>query len=106
MEKQAFIATEREAILRAEVQRLRSLVRFQDRVIRSGDTATLTCSERLALSYAAGSLESLPWYQTTIHGLLERFPVALSPMTINTDPENEEAEEDERIWNSAKNKPD
>lgn len=105
MNKQEFIATEREAILRAEVTRLLSLVRFQDGVIRSGDTGVLTCAERLALSYAAGLLDGMPWYQKTIHGLLERFPVSLSPMTVNADPEDDEAEEG-RIWDSAKNKPD
>jgi len=43
--------------LEAEIERLRSLVRFQDNVIRSGDTATLTEDERKALQ-----------------SLLERFP--------------------------------
>lgn len=41
-----------------EIEKLRSLTRFQDSVIRSGDVAALTDSER-----------------RTLEGLLARFPV-------------------------------
>lgn len=35
-----------------EIEKLRSLVRFQDRVIRSGDTACLTSEEKASLDEA------------------------------------------------------
>lgn len=37
-----------------EIEKLRSLVRFQDRVIRSGDAACLTTEERASLEEAVG----------------------------------------------------
>lgn len=71
------------AHLEGEVERLRSLTRFQDRVIRSGDTACLTTAEREAVERAVETLDG--WQKTggyhsaieddaaTIRGLLERL---------------------------------
>lgn len=56
-----------------EIERLRSLTRFQDGVIRSGDVACLTQAEREAVHYAASALEHFPWYQQKLRGLLERM---------------------------------
>lgn len=53
-----------------ELERLRSLTRFQDRVIRSGDTATLTEEEREALATAAGADGR---HEKVLLGLLERL---------------------------------
>lgn len=99
----------------AEIEKLRSLVRFQDRVIRSGDTATLTDAERSvltsygqALARMAEDFHDNPLHSMnldTIRGLLERFPSALSPMTLPPQPEDGE-DEDERIWRSDKDQPD
>lgn len=59
-----------------ELERLRSLTRFQDRVIRSGDTATLTSDEREALAVAAayvGSAHGVAHHEKVLLGLLERL---------------------------------
>lgn len=57
-----------------EIERLRSLTRFQDNVIRSGDAATLTDSEREALEWASSSHEDMARLQGSLKSLLERFP--------------------------------
>lgn len=57
-----------------EIERLRSLVRFQDGVIRSGDVATLTDGEREALEWASSSHEDMARLQGSLKSLLERFP--------------------------------
>jgi hypothetical protein len=57
-----------------EIERLRSLVRFQDNVIRSGDTATLTDGEREALVWASSSHKDMARLQMALKTLLERFP--------------------------------
>lgn len=59
----------------AEIERLRSLVRFQDGVIRSGDVACLTQAEREAI---AGAIEAEhgrgSWrWADTLRTLLERL---------------------------------
>jgi len=61
-----------------EIDRLRSLTRFQDRVIRSGDTACLTQAEGVALERAAIAYELLPTegarqIAETLVGLRERL---------------------------------
>lgn len=61
-----------------EIDRLRSLTRFQDRVIRSGNTACLTGSEREALERVSVAYELLPTegahqVSATLRGLLERL---------------------------------
>lgn len=61
-----------------EIDRLRSLARFQDRVIRSGDTACLTDSEREALERASVAYELLPTemahhVSAVLRGLLGRL---------------------------------
>lgn len=61
-----------------EIERLRSLTRFQDRVIRSGDTACLTQAEETALDRVAIAYELLPTdgakhVSETIRGLRERM---------------------------------
>ena len=61
-----------------EIEKLRSLTRFQDRVIRSGDTAVLTTAEREAVEWA---LKEAVWSYSTdcgghrdaLRGLLERL---------------------------------
>jgi hypothetical protein len=55
----------------AEIERLRSLTRFQDGVIRSGDVACLTQAEREALEVA--SVWVNPERHATLRGLLERL---------------------------------
>lgn len=40
-----------------EIERLQSLVRFQDRVIRSGDVACLTSEEREAIEVAVAACD-------------------------------------------------
>lgn len=62
-----------------EIEKLQSLTRFQDRVIRSGDTATLTSDERATLKRAAeaygldNSDEDCARIEMTILSLLERL---------------------------------
>jgi hypothetical protein len=61
-----------------EIERLRSLVRFQDRVIRSGDVACLTGDEREAINSAASRYETGDWcgaqaVAVTLRSLLERL---------------------------------
>ena len=62
-----------------EIERLRSLTRFQDGVIRSGNTACLTQAERDDLACAVSRLESDPngprdlQVADTLRGLLERL---------------------------------
>lgn len=58
----------------SEIERLRSLVRFQDNVIRSGDVATLTEGEREALAWASSTHEDMARLQDSLKTLLERFP--------------------------------
>lgn len=57
-----------------EIERLKSLTRFQDRVIRSGNVACLTQSEReaiwFAIAYASNSQHPC---EATLRGLLERL---------------------------------
>lgn len=92
--------------LEGEVARLLSLTRFQDRVIRSGDTACLTQAEREAICWVCGDVADITGpVEDTLRGLLERFPSALSPMSLPPHPEDGE-EEDERIWRSDRNTPD
>jgi hypothetical protein len=60
-----------------EIERLRSLVRFQDRVIRSGDVSCLTSEEREAIAYSELTLrcETHPVcerHTATLRSLLER----------------------------------
>lgn len=59
----------------AEIDRLRSLTRFQDRVIRSGDTACLTKAERDAVEGAIIHMETRGmWaWPAELRGLLERL---------------------------------
>jgi hypothetical protein len=67
-------ALDRSALLEeaaAEIERLRSLTRFQDGVIRSGDVACLTQAEREALEVA--SVWVNPERHATLRGLLERL---------------------------------
>ena len=59
----------------AEIERLRSLVRFQDGVIRSGDVACLTQAEREAIEVACEDLRHVEEV-ATLRGLLERMPCA------------------------------
>ena len=61
-----------------EIERLRSLVRFQDTVIRSGDVACLTAAERRAIKLAmqggtpaSDDVESQ--MVETLRGLLDRL---------------------------------
>jgi hypothetical protein len=61
----------------AEIERLRSLVRFQDGVIRSGDVACLTEAEREALEVACEDLRHVEEV-AALRGLLERIPCALA----------------------------
>ena len=57
---------------RAEIDRLKSRLRFCDAVIRSGDVAALTDSERAALHWFAHY--GLPEHHAaTLRGLLERM---------------------------------
>lgn len=61
-----------------DVERLQSLTRFQDGVIRSGDVACLTQAERQALERAAIAYELLPsegavQVSEVLSGLLERL---------------------------------
>lgn len=69
-------------VAHAEIDRLRSLTRFQDRVIRSGDTACLTQEERDDLACAVSRLESDSngprdiQVADTLRGLLERLGTA------------------------------
>lgn len=62
-----------------EIERLRSLVRFQDKVIRSGDVACLTQAERQAIKEAADAYEQnngdpdCERIADTLHGLLDRL---------------------------------
>lgn len=67
-------------VAHAEIDRLRSLTRFQDGVIRSGDTACLTQAEREAVGRAARIAESCEAMEEltaddadALHGLLERM---------------------------------
>ena len=63
----------------AEIERLRSLVRFQDGVIRSGDVACLTEAERALLVMLAdhpNTHDLFPEDSRTLRGLLERMPCA------------------------------
>ena len=65
-------------VAHAEIDRLRSLTRFQDGVIRSGDTACLTQAEREAVEAMAGCAEGAPQrfnrgIAPTLRGLLERL---------------------------------
>ena len=53
-----------------ERERLMSLTRFQERVIRSGDTACLTDAEREALVWGASFYSH---HAATLRGLLERL---------------------------------
>ena len=58
-----------------EIERLRSLTRFQDRVIRSGDVACLTKAERDAVEGAIIHMETrgvLAW-PAELRGLLDRM---------------------------------
>lgn len=59
----------------AEVDRLRSLTRFQDGVIRSGDTATLTTDERDVLNAVAedAAYRQMARTESVVRGLLERL---------------------------------
>ena len=67
-----------------EIDRLRSLTRFQDRVIRSGDTACLTDAEREAVRFALGRLYGTLRgneecnHADALQGLLERMGGARS----------------------------
>ena len=61
-----------------EIERLQSLTRFQDRVIRSGDTARLTQAEAAALDRVVIAYELLPTegagqISEALRGLLERL---------------------------------
>ncbi len=89
-----------------EIERLRSLVRFQDGVIRSGDVATLTDAERDALEWAVRLVNDAGMANraATLLDLLERFQKSLSPMSIPLGPE--EDEEEGGVWDSSKHKPD
>ena len=70
-------------VAHAEIDRLRSLTRFQDGVIRSGDTACLTQAEREAVEAAVRLLPDGPYTdydgtvvpdrRATLRGLLERL---------------------------------
>jgi len=60
------------------IERLESLTRFQDRVIRSGDTATLTVEEREAVRFFSliDGPHNVPIANkraATLRGLLERM---------------------------------
>jgi hypothetical protein len=57
-----------------EIEKLRSLTRFQDNVIRSGDVACLTEGEREALEWASSSHEDMARLQMSLKSLLGRFP--------------------------------
>lgn len=73
------------AHLEGEVERLRSLTRFQGGVIRSGDVACLTQSEREAVRFAATAAlpeteklggvagELCRTHAATLRGLLDRL---------------------------------
>lgn len=70
-------ALDRSALLEeaaAEIERLRSLTRFQDGVIRSGDVACLTQAEREAVEFsvAHGETVDAAW-RYALRGLLERM---------------------------------
>jgi hypothetical protein len=62
-----------------EIEKLRSLTRFQDGVIRSGDVATLASDERNAVRQAADAFgvdnddETCARIQTTLLSLLKRL---------------------------------
>lgn len=98
-----------------EVEKLRGIIRLQDAAIRSGDTAALTTAEREAVELAIAALCGSQDIGDTdgldaaaaLRELLDRHqqPAALSPMTIATGPDDDD-EEEGRIWDSAKNKPD
>lgn len=70
-------AMDRSALLEeaaAEIERLRSLTRFQDGVIRSGDVACLTQSEREAIHWVVGDVADIDGpVEETMRGLLERL---------------------------------
>jgi hypothetical protein len=58
----------------AEIERLSSLVRFQDRVIRSGDVGCLSQDERSAVSSLLHAAEQYsPKWAAPLRGLLERM---------------------------------
>jgi hypothetical protein len=64
-----FVGREPRAVLYEavkEIERLRSLTRFQDGVIRSGDVACLTTAEREAIAAGLGALERLYEYSPPI----------------------------------------
>jgi len=59
----------------AEIERLRSLVQFQDRVIRSGGVACLTSDEREAIEVAAAAYadDHGERFAVTLRSILERL---------------------------------
>lgn len=63
----------------SEIERLQSLTRFQDGVIRSGDVGCLTTGERMALEAAADAYaqndddQDCASIERAIRGLLERM---------------------------------
>jgi|LakMenE01Jun11ns_1017448.scaffolds.fasta_scaffold9945457_5 hypothetical protein len=66
----------------SEIEKLRSLTRFQDGVIRSGDVATLATDERIAVQHAADTFgafgfdnddETCARIQMTLISLIERL---------------------------------
>lgn len=60
-----------------EIERLRSLVRFQDGVIRSGDVACLTEAEREAIAWAVSAAEDCQHpADDTLRRLLARLEAA------------------------------
>lgn len=65
-------ARELTAAMQAENERLWSLTRFQDRVIRSGNVATLTEQEREAIQLAIACTPTA-WAAPALRGLLERM---------------------------------
>lgn len=60
------------ASLLAENDRLWSLTKFQERVIRSGNVATLTVQEREAIQLAIACTPTA-WAAPALRGLLERL---------------------------------
>lgn len=68
------VAAAREMVdaTQAENDRLWSLTRFQDRVIRSGSVATLTEQEREAIQLAIACTPT-EWAAPALRGLLERM---------------------------------
>lgn len=59
---------------RREIERLQSLTRFQDGVIRSGDVACLTTAEREAIHHVVGDVADITGpVEDTLRGLLERL---------------------------------